>query len=164
MTLTIWRWQRKINQNIYYDVYSLSFAIRCHGTCVLFILPWKEDRSSARGVVLWYILQDRLLTKMQVYFINVLLISDFCERTFTESRDREWDFSKKFLRAENESSRGKMESWEWKWEFWGKRELIFSMGLLNILKCRTDLDWMCIAVWLLVVKSLWLKHRKWMKC
>ena len=94
------------------------------------------------------------------------MIADFCESTFTESRDREWDFSKKFLRAENEneSSRGKIESWEWEWDFWGKRELIFSMGLLNILKCRSDLDWKCIAVWLLVLESSWLKHRNWMKC
>ena len=57
---------------------------------------------------------------------------DFCESTFAESRDREWDFSKKFVRAENEneSSRGKMrvenenesseekESWELVWDSW----------------------------------------------
>ena len=37
-------------------------------------------------------------------------ITDFCESTFTESRDREWDFSRKFLRVENEneSSGGKL--------------------------------------------------------
>ena len=91
-------------------------------------------------------------------------MTDFCESTFTESRDQEWDFSKKFLRDENESSRGKIDSQEREWEFWGKRELIFSMGLLNIIKCRSDLDWKCIAVWLLVLKSLWLKDRNWMGC
>ena len=49
--------------------------------------------------------------------------TDFCESKFTESRDREWDFSRKFLRVENEneSSRGKIESWEWEWEFWGEK-------------------------------------------
>ena len=91
-------------------------------------------------------------------------LPDFCETMFAERRDQGWDFSKKFLRAENEneSSRGKIESWEW--EFWGKRELRISMTLLNIQKCRSDLDWKCIVVWLLVLKSLWLKDRNWMEC
>ena len=50
---------------------------------------------------------------------------DFCESMFTESRDREWDFSGKFLRVENEneSSGGKIESREWEWEFWGKNRV-----------------------------------------
>ena len=65
-------------------------------------------------------------------------VSDFCESKFTESRDREWDFSWKFLRFENEneSYRGKIESreWEWEfrgniesqeWEFWGKNRVEF---------------------------------------
>ena len=48
---------------------------------------------------------------------------DFCESKFTESRDREWDLSRKFLRVknENESSGLKIESWEWEWEFWGEK-------------------------------------------
>ena len=43
---------------------------------------------------------------------------DFCESTFTESWDREWDLSRKFLRVENEneSSKGFFESREWEWE------------------------------------------------
>ena len=54
---------------------------------------------------------------------DVLDVSDFCESKFTESRDREWDFSRKFLRVENEneSSQGKIESWEWEWEFWKEK-------------------------------------------
>ena len=49
---------------------------------------------------------------------------DFCESKFTESWDREWDFWREFLRVENEneSSRGKIESREWEWEFCGENE------------------------------------------
>ena len=50
-------------------------------------------------------------------------VAEFCESKFTKSRDREWDFSRKFLRVENESSRWKIESWEWEWEFWGGNEI-----------------------------------------
>ena len=33
----------------------------------------------------------------------IMLNTDFCESKFTESRDRELDFSRKFLRVENEN-------------------------------------------------------------
>ena len=48
---------------------------------------------------------------------------DFCESKHTESRDREWDFSGKFLRVENENESvgGKIEIWEW--EFAGKKNI-----------------------------------------
>ena len=59
--------------------------------------------------------------------------ADFCESRFTESGDWELDFSKKFLRVEdenesfggklkveneNEFSEGKNESWDWEWDSW----------------------------------------------
>ena len=46
----------------------------------------------------------------------------------TESRDREWDFSRKFLRVENESSRGNMNENE---SSGGEKELIFWYEILE---------------------------------
>ena len=87
--------------------------------------------------------------------------TDFCESNFTENRDQEWDFSRKFLRVENEneSSQGKIESWEWEWEFWGEKwdwnwewDSQFSrMGVWLRLKVH--------LLWLFILKSLLLKHQ-----
>ena len=41
-----------------------------------------------------------------------MFLADFCESKFTESRDREWDLSRIFLRVENENESSKGIFWE----------------------------------------------------
>ena len=74
------------------------------------------------------ILETYLANAQVIFLVSWIfcqLATDFCESKYTESQDREWDFSRKFLRVENEneSSRAKIESWEWEWEFWGENEI-----------------------------------------
>ena len=41
-----------------------------------------------------------------------MITPDFCESNFSENRDREWDFSGKFLRVENENEIFQANFWE----------------------------------------------------
>ena len=57
----------------------------------------------------------------------VTFLPDFCKSKFTEIEDRERDFSRKFLRVENENESSEE-----------KRELIIDMRLLNLQECGSD--------------------------
>ena len=93
----------------------------------------------------------------QILYLVWWFSPDFCESIFTESRDREWDFSRKFLRVENESSGRKIESR--KWEFWGKMRVEIENETLDFSRMRVWLKLRVHFCRLLVMESLWLKHK-----
>ena len=68
-----------------------------------------------------------LLICMSTWWLK--FASDFCESKFTESWDREWDFSRKFLRVENENETSQG-------NFWGLR---MRMRVLMI-KLRVEIE------------------------